>query len=100
MLFYLIMTFLIGFCVIDYKGKVSYKILILVMFIIMGFATTNVDMPAYKMMYSMINTIGDLGVTDFGFSLLALISKTLGLEFYAFLRLITIIGLLVILETI
>lgn len=96
MMMYLILTTLIGFCIIDFKGKVSYKLLIVLMFFIMAYVTTNVDMPAYKMMYNSINSFRDLNVTDPAFSLLMLLGKRLNMSYYSFVKMITIIGLVLI----
>ena len=93
MLMYTIITILLGLCILDYKGKVSYKLLVVLMFFLMAFVTTNADMAAYKMMYNYINGIGDLTITDTGFAFIMFVVKSMKFNFDGFLIIISIIGL-------
>lgn len=93
MLMYVVITLLLGLCVLEYKGVISYKLLILLMFLLMAFVVTNVDMAAYKHMYISVQSITTTDVTDVGFGLLMYIAKFIGLSYYNFVRFITILGL-------
>ena len=64
---YVVITLLLGLCVLEYKGVISYKLLILLMFLLMAFVVTNVDMAAYKHMYISVQSITTTDVTDVGF---------------------------------
>jgi len=81
------------FCFVDYKGVFSSKILLLLMFLIMAFATSNADMAAYKGWYEYINSIDKIVVTDPAFGLLMYIGNLLGLGYYGFLKALTVLGL-------
>lgn len=96
MLFYIVMAGLLAFCFIDYKGKISYWLLIIMMFFLMAFQTWNADMTAYRGMFDSINSLNDLNVTDPAFSVLIYLSKLLHLEFADFRILITILGLILL----
>ena len=96
MLFYVIMAGLLAFCIIDYKGKISYWLLIVMMFFLMAFQTWNADMTGYSRFFESINSLMDLNVTDPAFSFLIYLSKLLHLEYAAFRVLITIIGLVLV----
>lgn len=85
---------LIFLCFIDYKGKISSKVLYIAMFFIMAYVTSNVDMPAYIMMYDRINGLKDIGVTDPGFGFLMYIGKISGFDYYEFIKWLTLVGLI------
>ena len=86
----------IAFCVIDFKGRLSGIIMLVLMYLLMAYVTMNADMSAYIGLYDNINGFSDVGLTDPGFSLMMLLGKKLNLDYYGFLNMITILGLLLL----
>ena len=95
-LLYLFFALVLGLCVIEYEGRISYIILILIMFLLMGFMVTNVDMAAYQRMFDVVEGKNTIATTDIGFGLLMYIAKSFGLSYFDFVRMVTIIGLTLI----
>ena len=95
MLFYVIMAALLAFCIVDYKGKISYWLMLIMMFFLMAYQTWNADMAAYKRMFDSI-TLNNLEMTDPAFSLLIIFSKQMNLDYFGFVKIVTVLGLVLI----
>ena len=97
MMYYLIIIFfalVLAFCFIEPRGVISYKILILLMFLLFAYVKTNVDMGAYLWFYDQIRSVRDITVTDPAFGLIMYTGKLLGLDYFGFLAYLAIIGLI------
>ena len=85
---------LIGLCFIDAKGIIANKILFILMFTLLAYNKSNVDMGAYLTFYENIHTIKDIFVTDPAFGLIMYTGKLLGLDYYGFLAYLAVLGLI------
>ena len=90
---YCLIALLLGFCVLEYRGAISYKLMIIFMFLLMAYTVTTVDMAGYQGIFSKVQSLATINATDVGFGFLMYIAKAAGLNFFEFVRLITVIGL-------
>ncbi len=92
---YMLVLCMIGLTIMlsifDYKGKVTNKVSFVIMFVLMGFVTRNEDFYAYLRLYRSIDDITKIGLTDPGFGILMYLGNALNLDYYTFLKIITIL---------
>ncbi len=91
-----IICLVLYFCFIDYKGCYSDKMMLIVMFPLMAFVSSNLDTAGYNIFYDSIQAddISTIGVTDPGFGLIMYFGKLIGYDYRSFLIMYTVIGML------
>ena len=97
MLIPLLSLFLLMLAFICKQDKKAFWILWVFMAIIMCCNTYNNDWDAYEYMYSLIDSIDNIALTDVGYGFLNFVAnKYVGLEFWEFRAIFTFVGMLIL----
>lgn len=78
----------------------AYSLMLLIMWIFFGWNTSNADFLNYKHIYDIINYSGGYSGVEFGFEFVMKLSNYLGLSYYSFLKVYSLLGLLFITSSI